>query len=44
MKMVKIVVALVVVMLAFAGGYVVRATNTAKSASKNRNILYYVDP
>jgi RND family efflux transporter MFP subunit len=44
MKIVKVVVALLVVTVAFAGGYVVRATKTAASLSTGRKILYYVDP
>src|SRR6266567_278596 len=44
MKIVKAVAALIVITLAFGGGYVVRATRTAASASNGRKILYYVDP
>jgi RND family efflux transporter MFP subunit len=44
MKIVKAVAALVVITLAFGGGYVLRATRTSASASNGRKILYYVDP
>src|SRR3982750_3541724 len=44
MKIVKAIAALVVITLAFGGGYVVRAMRTAASASNGRKILYYVDP
>jgi membrane fusion protein, copper/silver efflux system len=44
MKIAKVVVALLVVVLAFAGGYIVRATKSAASASKGRRVVYYVDP
>ena len=44
MKIVKAFAALVVITLAFGGGYVVRATRTSASASDGRKILYYVDP
>src|SRR6476620_7735306 len=44
MKILKAVAALVVITLAFGGGYVVRATRTSASASNGRKILYYVDP
>ncbi len=44
MKIVKAVAALVVITLAFGGGYALRATRTSASASNGRKILYYVDP
>ncbi|HET6955785.1 MAG TPA: efflux RND transporter periplasmic adaptor subunit [Vicinamibacterales bacterium] len=44
MKIVKAVAALIVIALAFGGGYVVRATRTSAGASNGRKILYYVDP
>ncbi|HVQ16403.1 MAG TPA: efflux RND transporter periplasmic adaptor subunit [Vicinamibacterales bacterium] len=44
MKIVKAVAALVVITLAFGGGYVVRATRASAKASNGRKILYYVDP
>src|SRR4026208_1600932 len=44
MKIVKAVAALVVITLAFGGGYVLRATRTSANASNGRKILYYVDP
>src|SRR5437763_9641706 len=44
MKIVKAIAALVVITLAFGGGYDVRAMRTAASASNGRTILYYVDP
>jgi membrane fusion protein, copper/silver efflux system len=44
MKIVKVVVAALVVAVAFGGGYIVRATKPAASTSKDRKILYYVDP
>lgn len=43
MKIVKVVAAILVVTLAFGGGYVMRATKSTGSASKARKILYYVD-
>src|SRR6266536_2298543 len=43
MKIVKTVAVLLIVGLAFAGGYVVRATKTTATSS-GRRILYYVDP
>ena len=44
MKIVKAVAALIVIALAFGGGYVVRATRTSAGTSNGRTILYYVDP
>jgi RND family efflux transporter MFP subunit len=44
MKIVKALAVLLVVTLAFGGGYVMRATKSPDSASKGRKILYYVDP
>jgi RND family efflux transporter MFP subunit len=44
MKIVKVLAALLVVTLAFGGGYVIRATKSPGSAAKGRQILYYVDP
>jgi RND family efflux transporter MFP subunit len=44
MKIVKALAALVVITLAFGGGYVLRATRTSARASNGRKILYYVDP
>src|SRR6266542_5303357 len=44
MKIVKALAALFVIALAFGGGYVMRATKSPGSASKGRQILYYVDP
>ena len=44
MRIVKVVIALLVVTVAFAGGYVMRATKSTASASNGRKILYYVDP
>jgi membrane fusion protein, copper/silver efflux system len=48
MKLLKIVLTLIVIAAAFAGGFVVRAVNyersTAASRSGERRILYYVDP
>ncbi len=44
MKMVKAVATLLLIALAFGGGYLVRATRTATAASTERKILYYVDP
>ena len=43
MKIVKVLAAVLVVTLAFGGGYVMRATKSTDSASKARTILYYVD-
>jgi RND family efflux transporter MFP subunit len=43
MKIVKALAALLVIALAFGGGYVMRATKSPSSASKGRTILYYVD-
>jgi len=43
MKIVKALAALLVVTLAFGGGYVMRAKST-NTAPKGRTILYYVDP
>ena len=43
MKIVKVVAGLLVVALAFGGGYVMRATKSTGRASKARTILYYVD-
>src|SRR5438093_8754616 len=43
MKIVKALAALLVITLAFGGGYVMRATRSTSSASKARTILYYVD-
>jgi membrane fusion protein, copper/silver efflux system len=44
MKVVKALAALLVLTLAFGGGYVLRATKRPASASTGRTILYYVDP
>src|SRR5437667_1888971 len=43
MKIVKALTALLVITLAFGGGYVMRATKSTSGASKARTILYYVD-
>ena len=43
MNIVKAFAVLLVVMLAFAGGYVMRATRSTGGATKARTILYYVD-
>jgi membrane fusion protein, copper/silver efflux system len=44
MKIIKALAALLVLTLAFGGGYVLRATKRPASASTGRTILYYVDP
>src|SRR3982750_1222332 len=44
MKIVKAVAALIVITLAFGGGYIVRAPRTPPRAANGRTILYYVDP
>jgi len=44
MKIVKALAVLFLIALAFGGGYVMRATKSPGSASKGRQILYYVDP
>ena len=43
MKIVKALAALLVITLAFGGGYLMRATKSTSSASKARTILYYTD-
>jgi membrane fusion protein, copper/silver efflux system len=43
MKIVKALAALLVITLAFGGGYVMRSTKSTSSASKARTILYYTD-
>src|SRR5580765_5996550 len=43
MKIVKALAALLVIALAFGGGYLMRATKSTSSASKARTILYYTD-
>jgi len=44
MKILKAFAVLLVIGLAFGGGYVTRATKSTSTASKARKILYYVDP
>jgi RND family efflux transporter MFP subunit len=44
MKILKAVAVLLLITLAFGGGYVLRATKSTGNASKARTILYYVDP
>src|SRR3954452_22745841 len=44
MKIIKAVAALIVITLAFGGGYIVRATRTSARPANGRTILYYVDP
>jgi Cu(I)/Ag(I) efflux system membrane fusion protein len=43
MRIVKALAALLVITLAFGGGYLMRATTSTSSASKARTILYYSD-
>jgi RND family efflux transporter MFP subunit len=44
MKIAKTITALLVLTLAFASGYVLRATRSTSAAAKDRKVLYYVDP
>ena len=43
MKIVKAFAVLLLITLAFGGGYLMRATRSTNTASTARKILYYVD-
>jgi RND family efflux transporter MFP subunit len=44
MKLLKALLALLLLAVTFAGGYVLRATRQAASGPADRRVLYYVDP
>src|SRR3989304_3646408 len=44
MKLLKLLAVIVLLPVAFAGGYVLRATRHANAQAGGRRILYYVDP
>src|SRR5437868_2974033 len=44
MRILKSLAVLLLMTLAFGGGYVLRATKSAAPTSNTRTVLYYVDP